>query len=100
MIYIKKHALEGIYIANIHIDNAYVEVFGSISFVISPRNGVYIAIRSDQKLTVFFAKQVRHVISNPSLSNIYIEKHHSRKSSQEIYSIKHYLSRNVHSGLH
>ena len=29
----KTHALKGIYTANIHRDNAYFEVFGSVSFI-------------------------------------------------------------------
>ena len=66
------------------------ELFG---FFMSPRNVVYIAIRSDQKLTIFFAEQVRHMISNPSLSNINIMKNFSVKKfignmSYEILSFK------------
>ena len=30
-----------------------------LCFILSPRNGVYIAIQSDWKLAIFFAKQVR-----------------------------------------
>ena len=55
---------------------------------------MYIAIGSDQKLAIFFVKQVRQMITNASLSNVYIMKHYSDK--KEICRMRHHLSRNVH----
>ena len=64
--------------------------------IISPRNGVYIAIGSDQKLTVFFAKQVRQMITNHNYQISLLWSIIQRKSSYKICRMRHYLSRNVH----